>query len=338
MIPFASFGMGPCEFAAIDRPPIPCYALVMRWLWIFAGFLALSAGAENLLKNGGFEVVSNGAPADWSVFVEPKDGAASFLDQRVAKEGSSSVKLSLDSPYIEDPANNWSQNVLTDVRGKHLRLRGNIKTDNASEAAIWVQCYSKSPLKLVLQESTSSRGLLTGTNDWTPVEVDFTAPPDTDFVVVRCVLRFRGVAWFDAISLVEETASAGPSTSVTPKPAAAANAPVLKMPTPPSMPALPDLSASGTTPAELKVPVSDEMLKATEEMRKVNWQLRQSNTAMSKQLEELRKQVEELKRQVAETSAAAKELQEEQSKPVEREKAVEVPPPPLIPDEDIAAP
>lgn len=311
----------------------------MRWLWIVTGFLAFGANAENLLKNGSFEVVSSGAPSDWSVFVEPKDGAASFFDQRVAKEGSSSVKLSLDSPYIEDPANNWSQNVLADVRGKHLRLKGNIKTDNASEAAIWVQCYSKSPLKLLLQESTSSRGLLTGTNDWTPVEVDFTAPADTDFVVARCVLRFRGVAWFDDISLEAEAAPASMPAPALPKPAAAKDAPVLKMPTPPSMPDLPDLSASTSAkPADPKADVSDELLRATEEMRKVNWQLRQSNTAMSKQLEELRAQVESLKRQVAETNAAAKELKEEQSKPVEREKAVEVPPPPLIPDEDTAAP
>ena len=124
-----------------------------------------------------------------------------------------------------------------------------------------------------------------------------------------------------------------------PKPAASGNAPVLKMPTPPSMPALPDLSAStAAKPAEPKTLVSDELLKATEEMRKVNWQLRQSNTAMSKQLDELRKQLEDLKRQVAETHAAPTALQEEQSKPIEREKAVEVPPPPLIPDEDIAEP
>lgn len=311
----------------------------MRWLWTLAGLLALSASAENLLKNGSFEVVATGAPTDWSVFVEPKEGAASFLDQRVAKDGSNSVKLSLDSPYIEDPANNWSQNVLTDVRGKHLRLKGHIKTDNASEAAIWVQCYSKNPLKLVQQESTSSRGLLTGANDWTPVEVDLTAPLDTDFVVVRCVLRFRGVAWFDNISLETEAGTASTPTTLQPKPATSDNAPVLKMPTPPSMPALPDLSAStATKPAEPKALVSDELLKATEEMRKVNWQLRQSNTAMTKQLEELRKQVDDLKRQVAETNAAAKELQEEQSKPIERERAVEIPPPPLIPDEDIAEP
>ncbi|MBM3289069.1 MAG: hypothetical protein FJY92_02865 [Candidatus Hydrogenedentes bacterium] len=286
---------------------------------------ALVAGAENLLKDPGFEVVANGAPADWSVFVEPKPGASSFLDQRVSKDGSNSVKLSIDAPYSEDPANNWSQNVVADVRGKRLRATGFIKTENASEAAIWVQCYAKGPLRLVRQESTSSKGLVTGTNDWTPVEVSFDAPLDTDFVVVRCVLRFRGTAWFDALSLEAEAVSTTPSA-----------APVVKMPTSPSMPALPDLKGAPAPQASSGAPGlgdASEIVKAQDEMRKANWQLRQSNAEMTKQIEELRKQIEDLKRQVGETVSAAKQLQEEQTKPAQRETPVRVPPP-LVSGED----
>ncbi len=291
----------------------------MRWEPLLVFVLGLNAGAEDLLKNPGFEIVSNGAPADWSVFVQPKQDASSFLDQRVAKDGSNSVKLTIGSPYIEDPANNWSQNVLADLRGNRLRLKGHIKTDNAAEAAIWVQCYAKAPLKLVSQESTSSKGLLTGTNDWTPVEAAIDVPPATDFVVVRCVLRFRGTAWFDALSL----------EALAPN-AADAIMPAVKMPVMPSMPALPE-----GKPAPADKPFNpQEVLQVHEEMRKANWQLRQSNTEMSKQIEELRKQIEELKRQVGDTAAAAKLLQDAQSKPVEREKPVEVPPPPLVSGED----
>jgi hypothetical protein len=298
----------------------------MRWVSLLSILLTLNAGAENLLKTPGFEVVSAGAPADWNVFVEPKEGASSFLDQRVAKEGSNSAKLSLNAPYIEDPANNWSQNVIADVRGKRLHLKGNIKTENVTEAAIWIQCYTKNPLKLALQESTSSKGLLTGTNDWTPVEVVFDAPQETDFVVVRCVLRFRGTVWFDDLSLEVEA----PATQT--KPAATIPTPPVKMPTPPSMPALPD--ATATAPEEKSDETKSEILKAHEEMRKANWQLRQSNAAMTKQLEEMRKQLEELKREVSNTKAAAQELKEEQSKSVDREQPVEIPPPPLVPTED----
>lgn len=296
----------------------------MRYAWIVLTLFALGAGAENLLRNPSFEVLSNGAPADWSVFVQPKQGASSFLDQRVAKDGSNSVKLSIDSPYIEDPANNWSQNVLADVRGKRLRLTGSIKTQNATEAAIWVQCYSKSPLKLLSQESTSSKGLLTGTNDWTPVELTIDAPQDSDFVVVRCVLRFRGVAWFDALSLVAETA-APPPALVLP-----GQVPAIKMPTPPSMPPVPEVKPSD---AERKPPTQSEIIQAHEELRKTNWQLRQSNAELLKQMDELRQQIEALKKQVADTQAAAQQLKSDQSKSSDREKPVELPPPPLVPNE-----
>lgn len=292
----------------------------MRMVPLLAVVLSLNSAAENLLKNPSFEVVAEGAPADWNVFVEPKQGAASFLDQRVAKDGGASVKLSIGTPYVEDPANNWSQNVVADVRGKRLHLTGAIKTENATEAAIWVQCYSRDPLRLVLQESTSSKGLLTGTNDWTRVEVSCDAPLDTDFVVVRCVLRFRGTAWFDALSL-----EAGPAQTTPPE------TPVVKMPTPPSMP---DVPATAPAPAKEALGAPSEILQAHEELRKVNWQLRQSNEAMSKQLVELRYQIDELKRQINETAAAAKQLQQEQAKPPERESAIEIPPPPLVPNED----
>jgi hypothetical protein len=291
----------------------------MRWEPLLVIMLGLNAGAEDLLKNPSFEIVSNGAPADWSVFVQPKQDATSFLDQRVAKDGSNSVKLSIGSPYIEDPANNWSQNILADLRGKRLRLKGYIKTDNAAEAAIWVQCYAKDPLKLTSQESTSSKGLLTGTNDWTAVEATIDVPSATDFVVLRCVLRFRGTAWFDALSL--EALAPNPAGPIVP---------ALKMPVLPSMPALPDLKPAPTD----KQFNPRDVLQVQEEMRKANWQLRQSNTEMSKQIEELRKQIEELKRQVGDTAAAAKLLQDEQSKPVEREKPAEVPPPPLVSGEN----
>lgn len=296
----------------------------MRRAWISLTLFALSAGAENLLKNPSFEVLSNGAPADWSVFVQPKPGASSFLDQRVAKDGSNSVKLSIDSPYIEDPANNWSQNVLADVRGKRLRLTGSIKTENAAEAAIWVQCYRRGPLKLLSQESTSSKGLLTGTNDWTPVELSIDVPQDSDFVVVRCVLRFRGVAWFDALSLVAE-AAAPPAA-----PALPGQTPAIKMPTLPSMPPVPEVKPSD---AERKPPTPNEIVQAHEELRKVNWQLRQSNTELLKQMEELRQQIEALKKQIADTQAAAQQLKSDQPQSPDREKPVELPPPPLVPNE-----
>ncbi|MCH7908751.1 MAG: hypothetical protein IIB38_03945, partial [Candidatus Hydrogenedentes bacterium] len=44
---------------------------------------------------------------------------------------------------------------------------------------------------------------LSGTQDWTHVELDAEVPAGTDFIVVRCVLKGSGTAWFDAISVTE---------------------------------------------------------------------------------------------------------------------------------------
>lgn len=280
--------------------------------------LAVASHAENLLKNPGFETTAGNVPAEWNVFVQPKDDASATLDQRVAKDGSNSVKLTIGSPYLEDPANNWSQNVLEDLRGKRLMLRGFIKTEGVGEAAVWVQCYQRNPLRMILQESTSSNGLLTGTQDWTPVHVTINVPMTTDFVVVRCVLRFRGTAWFDGLSL--EVENGDPSGVKKPEVS-------LRMPDPPSMPELPRVEVpSKPSPAE-----AAELLEAHEELRKANAALQSSNAAMSKQIEDLRKQIEALKRQINETAQAARELKEQQqAAPVEREQPVQVPPPPLI--------
>ncbi|HRI89843.1 MAG TPA: hypothetical protein PLJ47_16565 [Candidatus Hydrogenedentes bacterium] len=288
---------------------------------------AASAGADNLLANPSFETVANNLPASWKFYVQPRDGAAAEIDYRIAKDGTNAVRLSIATPYPEDPANNWSQNLIGDFRGKKLVVRGAIKTENAGEAAIWVQCYQKSPLTVALQQSTALDKLVTGTQDWTPVEITVNTPLNTDFVVVRCVLRWRGTAWFDALSaeLIEDDSAATPSADAT----------LPKMPAPPSMPALPEMPAV-TSPNNAVTPDAKVILEAHEALRKANEELRKSNAAMSQQLEDLRKQIEELKTQVSNTSDAAAQLQND-IKPMEREEPVKVPPPPLVPGDDDGA-
>ncbi|MDZ4861487.1 MAG: hypothetical protein SGI88_21145 [Candidatus Hydrogenedentes bacterium] len=290
----------------------------MRTAFACLCLFTLNAAAENLLKNPGFETVGGTTPADWNVYVQPREGASAEVDYRVAKLGNNSARLVITTPYAEDPANNWSQNIIGDFRGKRLIVEGAIKTENAGEAAIWVQCFQKNPLTMVLQQSTALDELITGTQDWTNVKIAVDAPLNTDFIVVRCVLRWRGTAWFDALS-VESSAEtpAIPDASATPA-----------MPTLPSMPSLP------VTPAPDKAPTkasdAKTILDAHEELRKANDWLRKSNASLSQQLETLQKQIEELKQEVVNTSAAAKQLQQD-VQPMQREEPVRIPPPPLVP-------
>ncbi len=164
--------------------------------------LAISlAQNANLLANASFEEISpDGRPAHWSAFVMPQDGAFAEADP-LALEGARAAMLHIPNPYEREPANNWSQIVLADVAGKQLVFTGNIRTEAAGEAALWLQCFTKSPARVTAAATSTAEGRFAGTNDWTPVEVRLMAPANVDFVVVRCVLKGQGSAWFDELRL-----------------------------------------------------------------------------------------------------------------------------------------
>ena len=47
---------------------------------------------------------------------------------------------------------------------------------------------------------------MVGTHPWEDVALNFTVPPDTDFLTLRCVLIGTGSAWFDETYLGEAEA------------------------------------------------------------------------------------------------------------------------------------
>ena len=139
-------------------------------------------------------------PRPWSLFIMPKEGAEGQID-RAAFRGESSVMLRTTKAYETEPANNWSQVILADAASKDIRLTGYIRTENATEAALWLQCFSTNPARVIAAQTSSLRTPVHGTNDWTSVEIKLKAPKETDFLVVRCVLKGIGTAWFDSIEL-----------------------------------------------------------------------------------------------------------------------------------------
>ena len=156
---------------------------------------------SNLLLNSDFEAVDlSGMPAPWALFVLPRKGVEGRIDS-IARNGESSVMLHTPEPYPTEPANNWSQVILRDVASKELRLEGYIRTEAATEAALWLQCFSQNPARVVAAQTSSIETPVRGTSDWTRVEVALRAPQETDFLVVRCVLTGTGKAWFDSIAL-----------------------------------------------------------------------------------------------------------------------------------------
>jgi hypothetical protein len=168
-----------------------------------------AAEREQLLRNGGFEVPGRERPAHWRLYVREMEGAYGRVSDR-ARSGEQSVELYTPEPYDVETANNWSQNILGPVGGLELTLTGYIATEEATEAAVWVQCYEAQPARVIAQRSTSLDSPMWGTSDWQEVRLELQVPERADFLVVRCVLMGKGAAWFDDIGLWAARTAASP--------------------------------------------------------------------------------------------------------------------------------
>ena len=261
---------------------------------------AVAAG-ENLLVNPGFEQLDGGMPAGWHCFVMPQPGSEGRLDDQ-AEAGRFAAMLRTPKPYDKDPVNNWSQNVIARVGGKNLRLRGSIKTDDATEAALWLQCWSR-PWRLRHLATTSIEMPMYGTRDWTPVSMTVEAPKDTDFVVVRCVLLGTGAAWFDSLVLEdadepvqeEEAQETGEGAADT------------------------DGNEAGGTAA------AETLLEASAMLNETVRELRETNEALAEQLWVLYEEVQDLREQVGAEAVAPAPAPEVPAKDAP------APVPPLVP-------
>ncbi len=174
---------------------------------------------ENLLANPSFEEsTSAGRPRGWSSFVMPQAGAFADVDP-MSFGGQSAVMLHSPRPYADEPANNWSQVIVADVRGMSLEFSGYVRTEAAGEAALWLQCFQQAPTRVIAAQTSALNDPLTGTTDWTRLSTRVTAPNTTDFVVVRCVMKGAGSAWFDELRLdvVGERVDAPPLEAFEPR-------------------------------------------------------------------------------------------------------------------------
>jgi len=169
-----------------------------------AGFIVCAAAqGENLLRNPGFENTTGNAPAHWSPFVQPMEGAYARLSADESHEGEHSAVIHNPRRYDDEPVNNWSQNIVRNLTGKELVLRGWIKSEAVTHAALWVQCSSRVPYYTLKFATTYDETPIAGTEDWTPVQTRVVVPDNTDFVTVRCVIQGEGTAWFDGLELLD---------------------------------------------------------------------------------------------------------------------------------------
>jgi hypothetical protein len=240
--------------------------------------MILTAASGNLLVNPGFEAVRGDVPIRWDLFVMPQDGCYGEVDEKVCNEGEYAAKLHNGSPYEKEPANNWSQSITTNLRNKELLVKGWIKTEAATEAALWLQCFQRNPLRIVAFSSTGTTTPVYGDTDWRQVEMEVSVPSETDFVMLRCVLLGEGTAWFDGVSVEDVIQTATKKSGE---------------------------SEKGSEDRERKGSLEDKGDDSLEELRasrealaEANRSLRELNTSLLAQISTLQAEVQRLREQV----------------------------------------
>ena len=286
----------------------------MRRLTIILTLVTLGAAAENLLVNPGFETVADGQPSGWKFFVEPMEGAEATVDPEVALSGDYAARIHNPAPYDKEPANNWSQTINTGLAGEEVLVEGSIKTESATEAALWLQCFREQPWRMLSLTSTGKRFPIAGTQDWTPVSMRVEVPAGTDFVVLRCVLTGKGTAWFDDLTVrndskVPPPAKKKPRTKNTRKE---------------------KRESEEKTRVNTDSQVAESLLESHRALVETNRALQGMNDALSAQIAELQEEIRGLREEIALLRQASQP--EPANKPAP--KPVPAPPepvPPLVP-------
>jgi len=286
-------------------------------------WLAALAGAEpNLLTNPGFETEHDSQPADWSLYVKPKPGAEGRLDDKVFAEGGHAILLRTTEAYPEDPANNWSQNVLRNLSGETLVVGGLIKTEDATGADIWLQCWRRNPWGVLYVAHTSDTHPISGTTDWTPVAMKVAVPKDTDFVTLRCVLKGKGTAWFDDLRVTDVTASASADKEVK-----TMSDDLAKESVPP---APKEEAKKENVPPAPREEVKTDILREAESLAETLRSLKESNEALQKELGQVRKELKDVRGKLEQAQrTAAAPSPNKPAAPLKSKRARRVPP--LVP-------
>jgi hypothetical protein len=147
---------------------------------------------EDEILNGGF---------DW--MVRETEGVDIFLDDTIRMDGSRSLGITFDGKH--NPGITIARQIVTVHPLFKYSLRGHIKTDSLTTTnGVFVNVYGHQCSGI-----NKNSDIITGTNLWREVTIDFETPSECNAVVVR-VQRARsnklhnkieGTAWIDLITL-----------------------------------------------------------------------------------------------------------------------------------------
>lgn len=166
---------------------------------------------KNLIRNGGFEDVSNGIPKHWVVKnfrgIEGMKEATYRVNERQVYEGKNSFSFVAE----EDTRRFFMLSQEIEVKGvKSIRVRARIKTVGVQsaeqqypQAGVALTFYNKFRGRFNSQRFADVRTepLIGSSDGWVQVEEIYRLPEETAFIEVHCVLGMAGRIWFDNVEI-----------------------------------------------------------------------------------------------------------------------------------------
>jgi hypothetical protein len=128
-----------------------------------------------------------------------------FLDDKIKKHGENSIRLE-NAPNNDDRA--WSyytnQVILSGYSGKEITLRGYIKTENLTgSAGFYMHQQGGSYFKLeTINLDNMEKRRLQGTNNWTPLILKMSLPPNLYQIEFGVYIEGKGKIWADDLKLL----------------------------------------------------------------------------------------------------------------------------------------
>jgi uncharacterized protein (TIGR03067 family) len=179
-------------------------AIIGMMIGLASTSLCRAGNTPNLLRNPGAESTSGEAPAGWFAAQRPARGLRLWRADDVAHSGEASFAIANEHEYEQRVCNNWAQQIEEVPHRQSLRFSGYVKTDNAENVNLCVQCWGPEGRQMLGFGSTE---IIHGSRDWTLVQTQpILVPEASESIIVRAVLTGTGRVWFDdlVLSVVED--------------------------------------------------------------------------------------------------------------------------------------
>ncbi len=156
---------------------------------------------DNILQNSGFEEGLGDEPEYWSKAVIPAEKLKMSWDNETKYSRNKSVSINNSHIYDDQVSNNWFQRIQNIPVGRTVELSGWVKTINAENVVMVIQCLDKE-YNFLGFGTTQTKNNITGTKDWQMYNASVYIPDETDKLSVALALTGTGQVWFDDVKLI----------------------------------------------------------------------------------------------------------------------------------------